>query len=192
VCKLDEKGDRRSSLPAGSPFSDEVLSAGSSKKASDILANQNDFTEYHLLGADKFESLPYVDLLGIHYLKVKPSRANDFEKFVVEKMHPAVTSFLPDMHLLTYKAADGGGKGSYITIFAIESLQARDAYWPAGKPETGKLKDAFRPLKNLAMELKEYLVSGSYLEPTGGAAAIFESKEWTDFIHVTDSDHKRK
>lgn len=191
VCNLN-KAEHRRSLPAGSPFRDEVLTSRSKRKASDILANQNDFTEYHLLGADKFESLPQAEILGIHYLKVRDTRAADFENFVVEKMHPAVTTFLPDMHLLTYKATDGVAKGSYITIFAIKSLQARDDYWPAGKPETTKLKEAFQPLKNLAAELREYLVSGSYLEPSGGAAAIFESKEWTDFIYVKSPDQQQK
>ncbi|MEX1241939.1 MAG: hypothetical protein WEB30_19620 [Cyclobacteriaceae bacterium] len=182
VCRLNKIADRKASLPAGSPFSDDVLLSGNSKKASDLLDNPNDFTEYHLLGADEFESLPHIDILGIHYLKVKNTRTTDFEKFVVEKMHPSVGNLLPNMHLLTYKAVAGDAKGNYITIFAIESTEARDEYWPVGMPETERLTQAFRPLKNLALELSDYLVSGSYLEPSGGAAAIFESKEWTDFI----------
>jgi len=37
----------------------------------------------------------------------------------------------------------------------------------------------------LGKELGNYLVEGSYLEPSsGGAAAFFESKEWTDFIDM--------
>ena len=36
----------------------------------------------------------------------------------------------------------------------------------------------------LAKELGAYLVPGSYLEPeSGGAAAYWESKEWTDYVH---------
>jgi hypothetical protein len=97
-------------------------------------------------------------------------------------MHPAVGHLLPDMQLLTYKAVDGVGEGNYITVFAIASVAARDKYWPAGKPETDILKQAFMPHKELARNLSDYLVKGSYLEPPGGAAAIFESHEWTDFI----------
>ena len=101
----------------------------------------------------------------------------------MEKLHPAVGQLLPDMQLLYYKAVAGENAGSYITIFAIESVAARDKYWPSGAPETELLKQAFRPLNGLAAELGSYLVEGSYLEPKGGAAAYFESHEWTDFIH---------
>lgn len=182
VCSLPRIADRKT-LPPGSPFQGDVVSSANSQKASDILADPGHFTEYHLLGARKIKTLPDVAILGIHYLKVKETKATDFEKFVEEKMHPAVANLLPDMRLLTYKAVDGMNQGSYITIFAIESTGARDRYWPEGKPETEQLKQAFRPLGSLALELKDYLVAGSYLEPSGGAAAIFESREWTDYIY---------
>ena len=101
VCNVKEVADRKESLPAGSPFKDEVMSSRSSKKPSEILSNPEAFTEYHLLGANKFRSLPDIGILGIHYIKVKKERANDFEKFTIEKMHPAVGTLLPNMHLLT-------------------------------------------------------------------------------------------
>jgi len=159
--------------------------AGSSKRTSDFLDNTHVYTEYRLIGANKFTSLPVVDILGIHYIKVKKERSAEFEKFVIEKLHPAVGQVLPDMHLLYYKATAGDHVGTYITIFAITSVAARDKYWPAGAPETKILKDAFGPHQGLAKELGKYLVEGSYLEPSsGGAAAYFESKEWTDFIDM--------
>lgn len=173
----------RVAFSTGSPFTDEVLSA-SSKRSSDFLENTHTYTEYHLIGADKFRSLPVIDILGIHYIKVKKERAAEFEKFVVEKLHPAIGQVLPDMNLLYYKATAGDHAGTYITIFAITSVAARDKYWPAGAPETKILKDAFRPHQGLAKELADYLVEGSYLEPSsGGGAAIFESKQWTDFVY---------
>jgi hypothetical protein len=165
----------RNTLSPGSPFTNTRLS--------DFLSNPDSNTEYHLIGAEKFKSLRTVGILGIHYIKVKPDRSNEFEKFVIEKLHPAVSQLLPDMQLLYYKAAAGENAGTYITIFAIESVAARDKYWPSGAPETELLKQAFRPLNGLAAELGSYLVEGSYLEPKGGAAAYFESHEWTDFIH---------
>jgi hypothetical protein len=172
----------REAFASGSPFTDEVL-AVSSRRCSDFLENTHVYTEYRLIGADKFNSLPVAGILGIHYIKVKKERSAEFEKFVVEKLHPAVGNVLPDMQLLYYKATAGDQVGTYITIFAITSVAARDKYWPAGAPETKILKDAFRPHQGLGKELGHYLVEGSYLEPSsGGAAAYFESKEWTDFI----------
>lgn len=176
----------REAFASGSPFMDEVLPT-SSKKASDFLNNTHTYTEYRLIGAEQLKSLPEIGILGIHYIKVKKERAAEFEKFVVEKLHPAVGQVLPDMNLLYYKAVAGEQTGTYITIFAITSVAARDKYWPAGAPETKILKDAFQPHQGLAKELGPYLVAGSYLEPAGGAAAYFESKEWTDFIYQPPS-----
>lgn len=183
ACTAKTATDRQA-FTAGSPFTDEVLSF-SSKHCSDFLENTHVYTEYKLIGADKFTSLPTAGILGIHYIKVKKERSVEFEKFVVEKLHPAVGYVLPDMQLLYYKATAGEQVGTYITIFAITSVAARDKYWPAGAPETKILKDAFRPHQELGKELGNYLVEGSYLEPSsGGAAAFFESKEWTDFIDM--------
>jgi hypothetical protein len=89
------------------------------------------------------------------------------------------------MGLFYYKAISGKDPGSYITIFAISSYEGREKYWPAGKPETEVLKSAFAPLKELAAELGTYLEKDSYLKPdSGGAAAYFESLDWTDYLLV--------
>src|ERR1700730_9014747 len=165
VCPANKISDREA-LPSGSPFK-----TGTS-------------TEYRLLGPGKFKSLPVAGIFGIHYLQVKPDRAVEFEKFVAEKLNPAVGQLLPDLQLLYYKAVAGENAGTYITIFAIESVGTRDKYWPAGAPETETIKQAFRPFKDLAAELGSYLVEDSYLKPeSGGAAAFFESRKWTDFVH---------
>jgi hypothetical protein len=186
ACSID-KASNRTILPAGSPFTDEMTSFGDSEemKPSAFLTDPLAYTEYRLIGAEKFRSLPAVRLLGIHYIKVREERATDFDQFVVEKLHPAVGQLLPDMQLLYYKAVAGENEGTYITIFTIASNAAREKYWPEGKPETAILKQAFLPLRALGRELKPYLVEGSYLEEEGGAAAYFESKEWTDFLMVS-------
>lgn len=179
-----QKDTYRKSLSPGSPFTDDVTSFGDadSMKPSIYLSDPSAYTEYRLLGAQALGALPTVKLLGLHYIKVRKDRAADFEKFVVEKLHPAVGNVLPDMHLLYYKAVAGDNAGSYITLFAIESYEAREKYWPTGNPETDILKQAFLPLRGLGRELAPYLAEGSYLEESGGAAAYFESKEWTDFL----------
>ncbi|MBL7700361.1 MAG: DUF1080 domain-containing protein [Chitinophagaceae bacterium] len=176
----DRKGDflfyksGTESASAGNPFTHPRLAP--------FLDNNSIYTKYQLIGADKLQPPRTIGILGVHYIKVKPERSKDFEKFVAEKLHPAVGNLLPDMQLLYYKATAGENAGSYITIFAIESTAARDKYWPTGAPETDVLKQAFKPLDPLAAELGTYLVGGSFLEPPNGAAAYWESKEWTDFI----------
>ena len=176
----------REALPSGSPFDDVLTDENiNSKKSADFLTKPNAYTEYSLIGAEQLKSLPVAGILGIHYIKVKPERAADFEKLVVDKLHPSVAQLFPDMQLLYYKAVAGDHKGEYITIFTIKSVAARDKYWPAGAPETETLKKRFEPLKNLAVELGDFLVTDSYLKPeSGGAAAYWEAIKWTDFVYV--------
>jgi len=154
------------------------------KTLSEYLNNPQAYTEYRLIGAEKFKSLPSAGIMGIHYLKVKADQKKEFEKFVIEKLNPAVGNLLPDMQLLYYKAVAGEDNGSYITIFTIDSDASRHKYWPAGAPETDILKKAFLPLKELAAQLGTYLVEDSYLKPEGGAAAYFESLKWTDYVYL--------
>ena len=150
-----------------------------------FLSNPGTYTEYHLIGAENMKQLPKVDLLGIHYLKILPERALEFEKFVVEKLHPTVGDLVHDMNLLYYKAVDGQHAGSYITIYAIESVPARERFWPTGGQEQEIVKELFRPYRQLALDLSDYLVPDSYLGPdSGGGAAYFESLEWTDYVVV--------
>ena len=151
---------------------------------SGILDNAGSFSTYQLIGADKFGPLPNTGILGIHYIKVRPEKAQDFEKFVTEKLHPLVGNVFPDMQMMYYKAVAGNKKANYLLIFSIASPSARDKYWPEGKPETDLLKDRFKQFTALAAELEPFLIPDTYLETkSGGAAAIFESKVWTDFIH---------
>ena len=146
----------REALPSGSPFAENVLADANVnlKSSADFLSNPNAYTEYSLIGAEHFKSLPVAGILGIHYIKVKPERAADFEKLVIEKLHPAVGQLFPDMQLLYYKAVAGDNKGEYITIFTIKSVAARDKYWPSGAPETEALKKGFVPLKKLAIGIR--------------------------------------
>jgi hypothetical protein len=149
-----------------------------------LISNPKSFSEYHLIGAEKIHKLPTSGILGLHFIKIKDERAREFENLVVNKLHPAVSQLFPEMQLLYYKCMAGQNTGSYITVFTIDSPDARHKYWPEGEPETEILKKGFKPLEALAKELGTYLVPGSYLEPeTGGAAAYWESKEWTDYVH---------
>ena len=88
-----DKPSTRESFATGSPFRNEVI-GGSGKKPSDFLSNTHTYTEYRLIGADKFKTRPDIGILGIHYIKVKKEKAAEFEKFVVEKLHPAVGNVL--------------------------------------------------------------------------------------------------
>ena len=139
-------------------------------------------SEYHLLAPDKVGALPDVDVLGIHYIKVRPDRREAFERFVAEKIHPAVGSLRPDLRLLYYKAVRGPDAGNYITVFAL-TRASRDKYWPGGS-DSDDLRAAFKPVQGLTTELITYLVDGSALTDPKFAAAVYESREWSDFVLI--------
>jgi hypothetical protein len=142
-------------------------------------------SEYRLLSPDKVGALPDVDVLGIHYIKVRPDRREAFERFVGEKIHPAVGNLRPDLRLLYYKAVSGPDAGSYITVFAL-TRESRDKYWPGGS-DSDDLRAAFKPVQGLTAELSTYLVEGSALTDPKFAAAVYESREWSDFVLIPPS-----
>ena len=139
-------------------------------------------TEYHLVAPEVVGALPDIDVLGIHYAKVRPDRREAFEKFVREKLHPAVGNLRPDLRLLYYKAVRGPEAGNYIAIFAL-TRESRDTYWPGGS-DSDALRAAFKPVQPLAAELLTYLVDGSALTDEKFAARVYESREWADFVLV--------
>jgi hypothetical protein len=139
-------------------------------------------TEYRLLSPETAGTLPDVDVLGIHYLKVRPDRAQAFEQFVGRTLHPAVANLRPDLRLLYYKAVAGPDAGNYILLFAL-TRESRDKYWPGGS-DSDDLRAAFKPVRSLTTELSTYLVEGSALTDPKFAAAVFESRTWTDFVLV--------
>jgi hypothetical protein len=139
-------------------------------------------SEYRLLSPETAGTLPDVDVLGIHYIKVRPERADAFEQFVGRTLHPAVANLRPDLRLLYYKAVAGPDTGNYIALFAL-TRESRDKYWPGGS-DSDDLREAFKPVRPLTTELSTYLVEGSALTDPKFAAAGFESRTWTDFVLV--------
>jgi hypothetical protein len=140
-------------------------------------------TEYRLLSPDKAGALPDIDVLGIHFIKVLPEQRDNFERFVRDTLHPAVANLRPDLRLLYYKAVRGAEAPGYILLIAL-TKQSRDKYWPGGS-DSDALRAAFGPVKVHTKELNTYLVPGSALADEKFAAAIYESREWTDLVVVT-------
>jgi hypothetical protein len=138
-------------------------------------------TVYTLLSPSTTGALPQVDVLGMHYLKVRPERREAFETFVADKLHPTVGNLRPDLRILYYK--DAKEPNTYVALFAL-TKSSRDKYWPGGS-DSDDLRAAFSPaVKALTTELASYLVEGSYATDPKLAAAIYESREWTDFVLV--------
>jgi hypothetical protein len=154
---------------------------GTSKNAS-VASRGERSTEYRLLSPDKAGTLPDIDVLGIHFIKVLPERREAFEQFVRDTLHPAVANLRPDLRLLYYKAVQGAEAPSYILLFAL-TKQSRDKYWPGGS-DSDELRTAFGPIKVHTKQLITYLVPNTALTDEKFAAAVYESREWTDLVLV--------
>lgn len=139
-------------------------------------------TEYHLVASSSAASLPAVDVLGVHYVRVRPERREAFEQYVRETLHPVLTKLGPDLQVLYYKAVRGADAGNYIALFAL-TRESRDRYWPNGA-DSDALRAAFKPAQPLAKELLTYLVEGTALTDEKFAARVYESREWADFVLV--------
>jgi hypothetical protein len=140
------------------------------------------YVEYHLVAPDKVGApLPEVDVLGNHYIKVRPDRLAAFDGFVASKVHPAVGNLKPDLRFLYYKPVRGEEPGNYVTVVAL-TRSSRDKYWPKGQ-DSDDLKAAFIPsVRTLAAELQTYFVDGTW--GTGMTAAVYEAKDWADWLIV--------
>jgi hypothetical protein len=139
-------------------------------------------TQYQLVDAEQLGTLPTVDVLAVHYMKVQPGKADAFETFITEKLNPAVGNLRPDLRFLHYRGA-GPAAGSYITVVAITKA-SRDKYWPGGS-DSEDLTTAFTPeIRALATdELQPFLVENSF--GVNMAAQIYEAREWADWFVVT-------
>ena len=113
---------------------------------------------------------------------MRPDRAEAFEQFVRQTLHPAVGNLRPDLRILYYKAVQGAQAGTYVALFAL-TRTSRDKYWPGGA-DSDELRAAFKPVQGLTKELSTYLVDGSYIADPKFAAAVFESRQWADFVLV--------
>jgi hypothetical protein len=159
-------------------------SGGSPVDFGTFVQNAGRRAEYQLIGAEQVGQLPTVEVLGIHSTRVPAERRDAFERFVREKVHPAVANLRPDLRILYYKPVGGDADPNrYLAIFALTSV-SRDKYWPGGS-DSDELRAAFKPVQPLTKELRTYLVEGSYLADEKFAAAVYESRDWSDFVLVS-------
>jgi hypothetical protein len=172
--------------PSGAlPFAEALVAKAGDFRAvmAPYVSGPGRYVQYELVAPEAAGApLPEVDVLGLHHARVRPERREAFDGFVNEKVHPAVGNLRPDLRLLYYRPVRGEEAGAYVTVFALTQA-SRDKYWPKGR-DSDVLKAAFAPaITRLATELQGYLVEGTYA--TGElAAAVFESKEWADWVVV--------
>src|SRR5262245_54953267 len=115
------------------PFSPAITTkAGDFRPMLSSYVTGGRFIEYQLVAPQAVKPpLPEVDVLGLHYARVRPDRREAFDKFVADKLHPVVGNLRPDLRLLYYRPVRGDEPGAYITNFGLTG-SSRDKYWPKG------------------------------------------------------------
>ena len=70
-------------------------------------------------------------VFGMHMIALKPGvKAEDFERFVVEKVYP-VYEALPFVDTYLLKGDRGDREGKYLVMFEFASVEARDQAFPS-------------------------------------------------------------
>ena len=162
---------------------DGTCTCGPETPGSLVLRRHRRLPEYHLVNPSSAGPLPDIDVLGMHYIKVRPDRRDAFETFVASTLHPAVGKLRPDLRLLSYKAVSGPQAGSYVTIFAL-TRESRDKCTGRAGSDSDDLRAAFEKVRPIAKDLLPYLVEGSALTDEKFAAAVYESRDWSDFVLI--------
>jgi hypothetical protein len=178
-----ERRKAYASTTGRSPFTQELREkVGDFRPGFQPFVNSGgEYHEYHLVAPGTVGTLPQVEVLGMHFAKVRPERRTAFERLVRERVHPAVANLRPDLRLLYYRSVRGPDEGEYIALFALTTA-ARDKYWPGGK-DSDELRAAFQPaVREVAKEMRPYLVDGSYADNEAQPGMVFESREWTDYV----------
>jgi hypothetical protein len=158
-----------------------TMPAGSGRSGLTYTRTFPSVTQYQLVGAEQLGTLPTVDVVAVHYIKVRPERAAAFEQFITQKLNPAVGNLRPDLRFLYYRGV-GPAANQYITVVAITKA-SRDKYWPGGS-DSDDLRAAFTPaVRELANELQTYFVDGTW--GVNMVAQVYEAREWADWFVVT-------
>jgi len=75
------------------------------------------------------------EVLGIHEVAPKPGvTPAELERFAAEELGPVLNDVFPGIRVRLYKGERGRAPGSYLLVYEISSLRARDYYFP-GKGE---------------------------------------------------------
>ena len=71
------------------------------------------------------------EVLGIHEVVLKPGvTPAELERFAAEELDPALKDLFPGIRPRLFKGERGRAPGSYLLIYEVSSLRARDYYFP--------------------------------------------------------------
>lgn len=126
--------------------------------------------DFVLVGAETVPEMPWVDMLGIHHLNVKPGQEKAFERYITENWNPV--SHFPGLSVLYFRADRGPRNGQYARVFVFEHRSLRDVYAPTPGTQSKFGAQVFEAYEAMWNEINERFLEN----PT--------TSEYTDFYMI--------
>lgn len=130
-------------------------------KLSQFEIQRESFTDYIPLGnyAPPTENSAF----GVHNLESGDDFDTEaFDKFVKDKFAPAWKDYRKGFHFVILKGDRGARKGKYQLVYAFDSKETRDKYFPEeGGGGTEILGEVIEPAAAVMQELQQFPFTGS-------------------------------
>ncbi len=111
-------------------------------------------------------------VLGIHYYSLRQGiEMAEFERFIREEWFPSV-NVVPGIRLMIMKGDRGENVGKYLLVFEIDSIYARDYYFP----EPNQPSEAFKSAQARCGERCEQVWNKF--------GSMVERSEYTDYVQL--------
>ncbi|UCF37673.1 MAG: hypothetical protein JSU96_02045 [Acidobacteriota bacterium] len=113
------------------------------------------FTDYEVLGGQDAAAGVSAEMFGLHTLKVKAGKEQEFEELVLTKWASAWSQHVPGTKVLILKGERGENAGGYRMMFTLNPASLRDFYIPDSGTVTDIYNQAFEPTAPLWDEMAE-------------------------------------
>ncbi len=117
----------------------------------------NTYTDFVVLGYKDIIRPMMGEVIGIHYLEVRPRKNDDLEKFVINEFNAAMHNKVPGLNIYIMKGDRGDMTGKYILVYVIDTIERRNNYFPASGDASDELKKAFDPLMEVYDKLQSFI-----------------------------------
>ncbi len=117
----------------------------------------NTYTDFVVLGYKDLVRPMMGEVIGIHYLDVKPRKEDDLENFVTREFNEAIYDKIPGLNMYIMKGDRGDMKDKYVLVYVFDTVERRDNYLPKGEDPSEEFKNAMSPLMDVYDKLHTFL-----------------------------------
>lgn len=97
----------------------------------DMVTGGETYTDYVMLGFNQIIDPKGGSVVSMHEIDIKAGNEAAFEKFALDQLIPAWQEKVDGMYIYVFKGDRGERKGKYLYAIVFDSVERRDAYFPA-------------------------------------------------------------